>query len=168
MALVAKDWFGLTEDKRTRVHIGDGLKFINDAAAQKTRHWNVVVIDINSSDPNSDLWGPTKEFVDEAFLRNCKAVLDANKGIMVINLLCLSESLKTDILNRLKGIWSNVYTNKLPKNRNEIVFCTDQDTDALFLKSPFKSTTEKNLNPHFSDANSMDFLNEISKNLKIF
>lgn len=40
--------------------------------------WDVLVIDINSSDPNSDLWGPTKDFVDEAFLNDCKSILTDN------------------------------------------------------------------------------------------
>lgn len=41
----------------------------------------MVIIDINSSDPNSDLWGPTKEFLEIEFLKDCKSVLsDAGKG----------------------------------------------------------------------------------------
>ena len=32
IANVAKDWFGLKEDDRLRIHIADGLKYIDDAA----------------------------------------------------------------------------------------------------------------------------------------
>lgn len=32
IANVAKDWFGLKEDERLRIHIADGLKYIDDAA----------------------------------------------------------------------------------------------------------------------------------------
>lgn len=81
IAQVAKDWFGLVEDQRTRVHIGDGLKFIETASKEGKKSWNIVVIDINSSDPNSDLWGPTKEFVEDEFLRKCKSILDKTTGI---------------------------------------------------------------------------------------
>ena len=78
---MAKDWFGLVEDKRTRIHIDDGIKFINDAAKSKEEQkWNIVMIDINSSDPNNDLWGPTKEFLEIEFLKNCKSVLNKDKG----------------------------------------------------------------------------------------
>lgn len=81
IAQVAKDWFGLVEDERCRVHIDDGLKFIDAASKANNKKWNVIVIDINSNDPNSDLWGPTNEFVEEEFLRKCKTILDKTTGI---------------------------------------------------------------------------------------
>ena len=80
IAQVAKDWFGLVEDQRTRVHVDDGLKFIDTASKQNKTKWNIIVIDINSSDPNSDLWGPTKEFVEEELLKKCKSILDKTTG----------------------------------------------------------------------------------------
>ena len=65
----------MSEDDRTRIFVDDGLKFINQAASQNDKKWDIVIIDINSSDPNSDLWGPTKDFLDEKFLNECKTIL---------------------------------------------------------------------------------------------
>ncbi len=81
---VAKDWFDLQEDERTRIFVEDGLKFLHNASASDSIKYDVVIIDINSSDPNSDLWGPTRDFIDEQYLKSCKSILNAN-GIIFSN-----------------------------------------------------------------------------------
>jgi spermidine synthase len=79
----AKDWFDLAEDDKMRLHVADGLKFVHEAV-QNGSKWDVVVIDINSSDPNSDLWGPTRDFIDEAFLSECKSIIaDTGKNYKI-------------------------------------------------------------------------------------
>jgi spermidine synthase len=70
----AKEWFDVAEDEKMRLIVADGLKYVREAAQEGTK-WDVVIIDINSSDPNNDLWGPTRDFIDEAFLDNCKSIL---------------------------------------------------------------------------------------------
>lgn len=56
--------------------------------------------------------------------------------------------------------------NKLPKNRNEIVFCSDQEFEGLFLKNAFSPSEKKNVNPSKADGNSIDFLGDIYKSFK--
>jgi spermidine synthase len=76
----AKDWFDLSEDANMRVHVADGLKFVREAAQGGSAKWDVVIIDVNSSDAFSDLWGPTREFVDETFLKECSSILSDSGG----------------------------------------------------------------------------------------
>ena len=48
---------------------------------KKDKKWDIVIVDINSSDAASDFWAPTKQFVEFEFLKNCNAVLSKPKGI---------------------------------------------------------------------------------------
>ena len=38
------------------------------------------MVDINNSDTESDLWVPTKEFLDEEFLKKCHKIMDSSVG----------------------------------------------------------------------------------------
>lgn len=93
-------------------------------------------------------------------------LLSFRLGILVINLLCLRDTLKAEIFARLNSVWKNIFVNKLPKNRNEIVFCSDQEFDGLFFKNAFSPAEKKNLNPNRTDGSSMDFLSDIYKSFK--
>jgi hypothetical protein len=77
-------------------------------------------------------------------------------------MICLSELLRQSILERLSSLWKNVYGNKLPKNRNELILCTDQYHDALF----YSNTDKKNHNLFSADGDVMNQFQEISKNIK--
>jgi hypothetical protein len=81
----------------------------------------------------------------------------------VVNLICLNETLKNEILNRIKLNWKNLFVNKLPKNRNEILFCCNQEYEEMFVKNAFN---EKNENPNNKDGHSMNLFSEISKTFK--
>lgn len=72
---VAKEWFGLKEDEKTRIYIDDGLKFINEAS-KNGKKWDVVIIDVNSNDPTSELWGPTPEFLENELLKDCRTITE--------------------------------------------------------------------------------------------
>ncbi|CAF0861776.1 unnamed protein product [Brachionus calyciflorus] len=158
---VAKEWFGLKEDQSTRVYVEDGLKFINEAA-KNNKKWDVVIIDINANDPTSELWGPTKEFLDQDLLKNCKSIV-SDSGMFIMNLLCLSETIRKSVLEKLGSFWPHLYSNKLPKNRNEILFCSNLDKNSLFLKNSF---TEKNDNLNSKDGHAMCLLNDVAGTFK--
>lgn len=78
-------------------------------------------------------------------------------------MICLSDSLKKSIIEKLNSFWPHIFSNKLPKNRNEILFCTSQDQDSIFAKKPFN---DKNENLNNKDGNAMSLLSEISKSFK--
>ncbi|RNA39942.1 methyltransferase 13 isoform X2 [Brachionus plicatilis] len=158
---VAKDWFGLKEDERTRIYVDDGLKFINKAA-NDGKKWDIVIIDVNSNDSTSELWGPTPEFIDTELLKNCEAITE-DTGIFVMNLLCLSDKIRKSVLGKLALLWPHIFSNKLPKNRNEILFSSKMDRNSLFVKNAFNG---KNENLNASDGHAMCLLNEVARTLK--
>lgn len=78
-------------------------------------------------------------------------------------MLCLNDTLRKSILQKLNSKWTHLFSNKLPKNRNEILFCSDLDRNALFLPKPF---TENNYNLNNNNGTAMALLNDISKTFK--
>ena len=115
IANAAKDWFGLVEDNRTHIYIEDGLKFIREQLNRKK--WDVVIIDVNNDNPESDLWCPTKDFIEFEFLNNCKSILN-DTGVFIVNVICRNDNLKYQIFEKFKLIWPSVFINKLKKSRN--------------------------------------------------
>ena len=78
-------------------------------------------------------------------------------------MICLNDQLRSDILDRLHAFWANIFTNKLPKNRNEIILCTNASSDTLFYKQPFDD--KKMHNPNFNNGDVMTLFRNISKNI---
>jgi spermidine synthase len=140
IAKAAKDWFGLIEDDKTRVHVDDGIKFINDAS-KIGKKWDVVIIDVNNDNAESDLWCPTKDFIELEFLKTCSSVLKEN-GIFIVNVICRNDSLKLQVFEKFKSFWPSIFINKLKKSRNEIVFSATSNT--YFEKYDFNN--DQNLN----------------------
>ena len=109
----------------------------------------------------------TKEFIDEKFLVDCKSILDEKTiGSLVINLICLSQQLRASILERLKTLYIHVFVNQLPKNRNEIIFCTNISPEALFYKQPFEIAKCKNHNHLINSGDVMHMFQSITNNMK--
>lgn len=77
IANCAKNWFGL--DKDIKIHIADGLEFVRNAA-KEGKKWDIVVVDVNSNDPESDLWVPTYDFVELEYLKSCEEILAKPNG----------------------------------------------------------------------------------------
>ena len=78
-------------------------------------------------------------------------------------MICLSSTLKQNILDRLNSIWPNVFLNKLEKNRNEVLFCTKASKREIFLEKP--CADQKSLN-QIGDGNTILMLEEIACSLK--
>ena len=76
----------MKQDEQIRVHIANGLNFIKEAN-ELGKKWNVVIVDINCNIPESDLWGPTAEFLEDAFLKECKNILESPSGLITNILL---------------------------------------------------------------------------------
>jgi hypothetical protein len=177
---VAKDWFGLKEDGKLRVHVDDGLKFIRDAVDTGMRSnlnsnknlikikdkmivakkWDIVIVDVNSDDPNCDLWCPTPDFVDKDFLSYYKAIVNDDgsyytdnfskllqiqifflvfslQGLFIMNLICRKDSVRTTIFELFRAHWTHMMLNQLEKSRNEILICTNNDNMKLNDKALF-------------------------------
>ena len=60
-------------------------------------------------------------------------------------MICNDSSLRDSTLHDLKSIWPHMLINKLEKNRNEILFCSQQPKDQLFQKNAIKDKNDKKL-----------------------
>ncbi|XP_051129561.1 uncharacterized protein LOC127250360 isoform X2 [Andrographis paniculata] len=104
---VARKYFGFVEDDHLKVHIMDGIKYVQDkgnaAADGKGSCINILIIDVDSTDSSSGLTCPATDFVEESFLLSVKNSL-TEQGIFVINLVSRSPSLKAAIYSRLKAL----------------------------------------------------------------
>jgi spermidine synthase len=130
----------------------------------KDKKWDVIIIDINSSDVTSDFWAPTKDFVEIEFLKNCHTILTKSRGLMVMNMICNDLKVRDATLRDLHSIWPNMLVNKLEKNRNEIIFAFDQPRDKLFQKNPFQD--KNNNNDKAKSGNALLLLEEVSNHIK--
>jgi hypothetical protein len=86
------------------------------------------------------------------------------QGIYVLNLICLNENLRTEILAKLNKKWKHVFANKLKKNRNEILFCSDQSSDKLFVKNAFQQ--KHNQETQSEKENTMKLFDQLNSNFK--
>jgi hypothetical protein len=60
----------------------------------KGKKWDILIVDVNSNDPESDLWVPTYDFVEVDFLKNCASILaQPNGNLKQIPLTKLKRSL---------------------------------------------------------------------------
>lgn len=163
IAKVAKDWFGLTDD--INIHIADGLDFIR-TAVKSEKKWDILIVDVNSNDPESDLWVPTYDFVEVEFLKDCSQVLNQPNGLFILNMICLKNTLRESILKRLNTIWPNIFLNKLEKNRNEVIFCMQASKEEMFSEALLSTCLAKNDKNNNFSGNTLLFLEDISKKLK--
>lgn len=117
---VATEWFGLVPDENLRIHVADGIDFVKEAEKKDTK-WDVVMLDVNSHDASVGMSCPPRIFVEKDFLQSMRAVL-APKGILMINLACRDQDLKSSVLDEIKSVYGNVRAQNVPEEVNEVLF----------------------------------------------
>nr|XP_014345432.1 PREDICTED: methyltransferase-like protein 13 isoform X2 [Latimeria chalumnae] len=122
MLEVATQWFGFTQDERMKVHIADGLDYINSLAENGNCCYNVIMFDVDSKDLTLGMSCPPPAFVEETILQKVKRLLTP-QGIFILNLVCRDCALKTRVIDTVKRIFSLVYLQKIEDEVNEILFC---------------------------------------------
>ncbi|KAH7683107.1 Endothelin-converting enzyme 1 protein [Dioscorea alata] len=140
---LAKDCFGFVEDKELKVHIGDGIKFIQDsnisgsskAVVQDEKRDSdanaqdgfagikILIIDADSSDLSSGLTCPPTDFIEEPFLLSVKKFLSG--GLFVANLVSRSTGIRETVISRIKSVFTHVFSLELEEDVNEVLFASD-------------------------------------------
>ncbi|PKU76753.1 hypothetical protein MA16_Dca001359 [Dendrobium catenatum] len=133
---LAKDYFDFKEDVQLKVHIGDGIKFIQNANVQypseaAAKHkddlsMKIVIVDADSSDLSSGLACPPAGFVEEAFLSSVKDFLSLG-GLFVINLVSRSSTIRLMVISRLKAVFNHLFSLELEEDVNEVLFASPMD-----------------------------------------
>ncbi|KAI9075741.1 hypothetical protein K1719_042227 [Acacia pycnantha] len=149
---IARGYFNFAEDERLKVHVADGIQFVNDievAVSTTTEvstspsHSNshcitshvegeggskvdIIVIDVDSSDPSLGMTCPAPDFLDESFLKTAKAKL-SEQGLFVVNLVSRSQAIKDRVLVRMEEVFSHLFCLQLDEDVNEVHFALNTE-----------------------------------------
>ncbi|PWZ43972.1 Methyltransferase-like protein 13 [Zea mays] len=130
VAELAEKYFGFSMDEQLKVHLGDGIKFIEDSVAANqsvngsTRNaFKILILDVDSSDLSSGLSCPPENFVEDPFLLIAKEFL-LEGGLFVINLVSRSASVRETVVSRLKAVFEHLYSLQLEEDINEVLFAS--------------------------------------------
>ncbi|XP_054805019.1 uncharacterized protein LOC129308061 isoform X2 [Prosopis cineraria] len=163
---IARGYFNFAEDERLQVHVADGIQFVTDAevvvsttteVSTAPSHSNrncitshvedeggskvdIIVIDVDSSDPSFGLTCPASDFLDESFLKAAKAKLSA-QGLFVVNLVSRSQAIKDLVLVRMKEVFSHLFCLQLDEDVNELHFALN--TESCIEDSEFSDAALK-------------------------
>ncbi|URD73342.1 Methyltransferase domain [Musa troglodytarum] len=141
---LATQYFNFVEDDRMKVHIGDGIRFIEDANVIKSHEQEtdgtcpeslangnssgikILIVDADSSDLSSGLSCPPSDFVEESFLLQAKNFLSEG-GLFVINLVSRSPAIREKVVLRLKAAFSQLFSLELEEDVNEVLFASPRN-----------------------------------------
>lgn len=139
MEEVAKKYFGFSMDEQLKVHLGDGIKFIEEKAVadhgtsahsvpnrRDSNAVRILIIDVDSSDLSSGLSCPHVSFVEDAFLMSAKKFLSAG-GLLIINLVARSSAVREMVISRLKVVFEHLYSLQLEEDVNEVLFASPSE-----------------------------------------
>ncbi len=113
---VAKDWFGLVEDQRTRVHITDGAAFLASARGK----YDIIFLDAYDGEDFP------AHLASEAFFRLVKGRLGEG-GVAVMNLAVEDEKIAAGIFGRWQAVFPSCLRVREPVYGNVLAFGREQD-----------------------------------------
>ncbi|KAH1236770.1 Methyltransferase-like protein 13 [Glycine max] len=167
---IARDYFSFVEDKHVKVHIADGIQFVREidssGAAQihgksndpsytdtalnassavshadvEVTKVDIIIVDVDSSDPSSGLTCPAPDFLDESFLETVKDRLSED-GLFVVNLVSRSQAIKDMALSKMKKVFSHLFCLQLDEDVNEVHFALKSEScieDSCFSEASLK------------------------------
>ncbi|KQJ82212.1 methyltransferase-like protein 13 isoform X2 [Brachypodium distachyon] len=136
---VAKKYFGFSMDEQLKVHLGDGIRFIEEKAVpdhsalthsvpngKDSNAVRILIVDVDSSDLSSGLSCPPANFVEDHFLTSAKKFLSAG-GLFVINLVVRSSTVREMVVSRLKAVFEHLYSLQLEEDVNEVLFASSSE-----------------------------------------
>ncbi|RZC12596.1 Methyltransferase-like protein 13 isoform C [Glycine soja] len=167
---IARDYFSFVEDKRLKVHVADGIQFVREIdssgapqihgksndpsntesalnasstvshAGVKVTKVDIIIVDVDSSDPSSGLTCPAPDFLDESFLETVKDKLSED-GLFVVNLVSRSQAIKDMALSKMKKVFSHLFCLQLDEDVNEVHFALKSEScieDSCFSEASLK------------------------------
>lgn len=144
---VAKNYFGLEESEFIHVILGDAVKymkklayhgeqqskssfadseldgfghFVNGEVAHK---FDVIMVDLDSSDVSDGINSPPLEFVRKHVLLAAKLVL-SEFGILAINVISPSQSFYDNLVNQFQKVFHDLYKIDVGNSENFILIAT--------------------------------------------
>lgn len=120
---VAKEHFGLKDDKNLEIFVGDGLEFLKNSKTQ----FQSILFDVDSKDSSQGMSCPPKDFITSEILSKVKSLLP-NDGIFILNLVCRDLENRKFAVDSLKKTFKQIFSYKLEEDVNEIFYCFNDKT----------------------------------------
>ncbi|XP_062584917.1 eEF1A lysine and N-terminal methyltransferase-like [Saccostrea cucullata] len=117
---VARKWFGYQEDSKQRVHVADGIKFVQDAVREGQKK-DLVILDVDSKDRTVGMSCPPLPFVATSFLSTVKDLLK-DSGLLMINVVCRDDKLKSQVFHDIMEVFPCVYTKDFSDDVNTVLY----------------------------------------------
>lgn len=110
---VARRRFGLPENPFIRVWTGDGIKLIEELAAQPCNsesdgRFDVIMVDLDSNDEGMGTMAPSMEFVQKPVLLTARTLL-REPGMLVINVIPPSRSFYEKLVLEFRQVFQELY-----------------------------------------------------------
>ncbi|XP_014678496.1 PREDICTED: methyltransferase-like protein 13 [Priapulus caudatus] len=137
---VAVRFYGFTMSETLRVEVCDGLDYIRKLSKEGSKK-HMVLLDVDSKDSSVGMSCPPASFVEREFLQTIYNVLHAKNGVLVLNLVCREEALRSLLIETVSAIFPLVYTARVPEEVNEIVYACRRD--AATTQRPLPAALER-------------------------
>ncbi|KAL5011998.1 hypothetical protein ScPMuIL_010549 [Solemya velum] len=154
---IATDWFGFQPDERMKVHVADGLEYIEKYTNDEKKH-HAVMMDVDSKDLTVGMSCPPEPFIQTNILEAVRNMLHPG-GVFILNLACRNEDLKKTVLERIRTIFESVYVKDLEGEVNAVVYAIAGD-----LKS---SQDLGSADPTPGGATAEKHLTDVKSNIKL-
>ncbi|XP_033007100.1 eEF1A lysine and N-terminal methyltransferase isoform X3 [Lacerta agilis] len=125
MLEVATRWFGFSPEDRLKVHIADGLVYVDSLTAEASSFYDAIMFDVDSKDSALGMSCPPPAFVEKSFLQKVRTLLK-KEGLFILNLVCRDTQLRDAVLATLRETFPLLYVRRIEGEVNEILFCQQQ------------------------------------------
>ncbi|GAV59000.1 Methyltransf_11 domain-containing protein [Cephalotus follicularis] len=98
-----------------------GNQTASHAEVSESTKFDILVIDVDSSDSSSGMTCPAADFVEESFLLTVWDSL-TEQGLFVINLVSRSPAIKEMVISRMKAVFSQLFALQLEEDVNLVLF----------------------------------------------
>ncbi|XP_071734623.1 uncharacterized protein [Rutidosis leptorrhynchoides] len=130
---VARQYFGLNEGKSVRIVVGDAMELTEKIAEDLTDssfgidvskdRFDVVMVDLDSSDAQSGISAPPPEFVKKSVFQMMKSLVH-DHGVVVINVIPPSKVFYNTLVHELRDVFHKVYEINVENDGNFVVMAT--------------------------------------------
>ncbi|EOA19714.1 hypothetical protein CARUB_v10003731mg [Capsella rubella] len=142
---IARQYFGL-EESSARVHVEDGIEFLKRCSStcdDDDARFDVLMVDLDSTDPIHGMTAPPVEFVANDVLLAARTLL-VPSGVFVINVIPPNKAFYQELQGKFRHVFSELYEIDVGNGENFVLIATVAPRD---LKSGFP---RENLTPAVS------------------
>ncbi|KAL3838223.1 hypothetical protein ACJIZ3_022814 [Penstemon smallii] len=127
---VAKKYFGLESNELIRLCVGDGIKYVKKLAnnIDEESKFDVVMVDLDSSDATMGVCAPPLEFVKKSVLKAARMILHEH-GVLIINVIPSSESFYESLVSEFQVVFEELYEIDVGNGENFVLIATKSNVE---------------------------------------